>query len=237
MTTEIKQPPKYTPITFSDAMVRALLSGKKTQTRRVIVPQPTFAAQPRFLYGPGHSGVGWYCCEDEYPDEGSVFIRSRYGHVGDRLWVREAWQVLGNEDGHPITRRRKLCTEEKAMRLYRADGTPAPYGLTKLPGLRGHWEGKWRSPLRMNRWASRITLELTQVRIQQLWKITEDDAEAEGVERGTCPHPDCSPGSCASSKYRAAYLTLFDSLNANRGFTWVSNPWVFALTFKRVEVA
>jgi len=233
MTTETKAAIRCTPVIFSAPMVRAILAGKKTQTRRALKNQPTFAAQPRFLYGPGHAGVGWYCCEDEYPDEGSVFLKSRYGHVGDRLWVKETWQVLGNHDGHPIDSKGALCSLEKAQRLYRADATPAPYGLLRLPGLKGDFDGKWRSPMRMHRWASRITLELTEVRIQPLQKISEEDAIAEGVDAISM---DDVPRQGTLTR-RDDYRQLWNKLNEKRGFGWAANPWVFALTFKPVEGA
>jgi hypothetical protein len=195
---------KERPILFCGEMVRAILDGRKTQTRRIVKPQPDFAAQPHWLFGPGHSGVGWYCGEAEYPDEGSHFYGCPYGVLGDRLWVRETWC--------PLERCDWVGSKREDNVNYRADCPP------ESETIRGEMGYAWRSPIFMPRWASRITLEIIDVRVQRVQEITFDDCVAEGIVR--------LPG--ADAEYRR----LWNSINLKRGFGWEKNPWVWAITFK-----
>jgi len=103
------------------------------------------------------------------------------------------------------------------------------------------WSHKWKKEygekipsIYMPRWASRITLQVIGVRDERLITITEAGAKAEGVERGVCTHPDCSPGSCAVSSYKGAYATLWDQINGAKA-PWSSNPIVFRIAFRIVE--
>jgi hypothetical protein len=186
---------KEYPILFSGPMVRAILDGRKTQTRRVLNPQPDFAAQPHFQHGRGHAGTGWYCSETEYPDEGSQFYRCPHGIPGDRLWVRETW------------------TKNVAGFFYRAD----------FPLADPTWGPVfWKPSIHMPRAASRITLELTEVRVQRVQEISEADVLAEGVT-----------GVWKQGDHGYLFSKLWDSINADRGYGWNVNPWVWALTFKR----
>jgi hypothetical protein len=209
-------------------MVRALLSGAKTQTRRV-VNEPDVG----FIGGHGErfDAARWGCWVDDswgrwavlarglddHHAHGSVSIPCPFGVPGDRLWVREAWGLVhpyDPTDWHRESVRGKewpdLCDEW--MRAYRA-------------GWGSNQEScYWRPSIHMPRWASRISLEITDVRVERLQAITEEDARAEGVE--PLEEFDCS---C-----RAAFSALWDSL-AIDGARWADNPWVWALTLKRVE--
>lgn len=152
---------KDRPIIFSRPMVRALLDGRKTQTRRVLKPQPPLAAhhEPvRFeTRNADKSYWVWMCCTDRPSYQFATGNRMAPYIPGQLLWVRETW-TLGadqeNDDGFVI---------------YRTDGLPY------FP------IGKWRSPIYMPRWASRLTLEITDVRVQRVQDISEEDARAEGV--------------------------------------------------------
>lgn len=198
------------PIMFSGPMVRAILEGRKTQTRRVI---------------PGRGA-------QEEPDKyrPSDFPACRYGYLGDRLWVRETWQ-----DCCPLWAG-AWCgcgsTEMKAAThwvAYQATPYVEPGPL------------KWRTPIFMPRWASRLTLEVTGVRVERLQDISVEDAIAEGID----PKPHlCDCETCArTSKLCPAtvssivmeYAAYWDTLHAKGdGITFESNPWIWAVDFRRV---
>lgn len=201
------------PILFSAPMVRAILECRKTQTRRVIKP-----VQPR------DDGM-WPAGRDPVPD-------CLYGHPGDRLWVREACRAEELTAEAAIIDEFVNCDDEPIEGLdgvrYLADNHFEPIENTseaadawgELNAYRGK-RGATVPPIHMPRWASRITLEITDVRVQRVQDISEADALAEG---------------CRSAiKHSAAFADIWDSINAKRGFGWNANPWVWALTFKRVE--
>lgn len=189
-------------------MVQAMLDGRKTQTRRLI-PQPEF------------SDDGWKIGNVIYPTAEDLKANgarlARYA-VGDRLYVREHWRV---SQKHDATKPRDL--EPRSMTvLFEAGGSianqingewlPQDYPFDgNIPA----WRGKFRQGMHMPRWASRLTLTVTEVRIQRLQEITWQDAKAEGIEGGY---------------HVREYAALWDSLNAKRG-PWASNPWVAAYSF------
>jgi hypothetical protein len=122
--------------------------------------------------------------------------------LGDTLWVRETWAYSTDYDGDVILNRKIL---------YRADGEK-----TILPST-------WRPSIHMPRWASRINLEVTGVRVERLKDITEEDALAEGVI-----------SSDYDKTYRYAFSVLWDSINAKRGYGWAANPWVWVIEFRHM---
>lgn len=192
---------KERPIIFSAPMVRAILAGNKTQTRRVVNVKR------------GHRMVtdeGLWQCEDD---------RCPYGERGNRLWVRETWWKGSEDEDEAPSKDRGSPTE------YKADsGAAAPGGWDWMRRSdRPPW-ARWRSPLHMPRWASRITLEIVDVRVQRVQDITEGDARAEGVDPMLV-----LPGDVLS--HVVAFGMLWDSINHKRA-SWDSNPWVWALTFK-----
>lgn len=191
------------PILMSPPMVRAILEGRKTQTRRVMKPQPM---RPEVA---PHCENGWWMwrvwtpenAERGFPSVRTGDRRCPYGVPGDRLWVRETWQ-LGTSPFAPL------------RYIYRADGTESHHG--------------WKPSIFMPRAAGRLVLELTAVRVERLQEIDEADAEAEGCERrgANDQHGD-------ERNYVEGYQDLWDSLNAKRGFGWDVNPWVWVLQFMR----
>lgn len=185
------------PILFSAPMVRALLEGRKSQTRRILKPQPPDGLMPECMAIAG-----------EAQPVGALWSR------GDRLWVREAfaygWPVEENQ-AFPV------YDQEHAI-TFRADGN-RPFG--------GICSG-WKSPIHMPRWASRLTLIVTDVRIHRLQEISNEDAIAEGIE----PHGHAFTG---YGKQSDIWMTPYDSFaslwNSLHGpDAWAANPWVCALT-------
>lgn len=226
------------PILFSGPMVRAILEGRKTQTRRVVNPQPPgwLAAhldsgfrEVRHLHGDlfgamAGRGAVRACRSD-------ATVRCPYGAPGGRLWVRETWAVLGNDDGHPCNASRRLCSMQQAQRIYRADTSPAPYGLARLPDELGDFAGPWRPSIHMPRWASRIDLEIVAVRVERVQEITREDVAAEGFTDEFLEWPG-SP----EQKRARSMLTFergWDQINGKRA-PWSANPWVWVLTFRRL---
>ena len=221
------------PILFSGPMVRALLDGKKTMTRRVLKPQPDpeapvagaeFVAQG--------DDPGRWCWLNGF--DGSIVAPFSVPYAtGDRLWVREAWATSPTYDDLKPS---ELGGEESIR--YAADGYWETWGWGDL----GKIKGRNRPSMFMPRWASRLTLIVTDVRVQRLQEISEDDAKAEGVlekpdDLAYCYGPDC-PGDSARScnkhgcwGIREEFKLLWDSLNATRGYGWEMTPWVSATTF------
>lgn len=217
------------PILFSAPMVRAILEGRKTQTRRVVKLQPA-------------SGVRLSPFVPSGLEDGHGYgLNCPYGVPGDRLWVREThWRFTGcppawdgfvsPPSGNPYYARAYLGDPKLDDNLVSAGAAVI------VPSIY------------MPRWASRILLEITEVRVQRLHEISEDCAVAEGVDTSPLTHEDINDipkgivrdvawalgvGSRPSAKL--AFQFLWDDLNDKRGFGWATNPWVWAITFRRVE--
>lgn len=216
---------KERPILFSGPMVRAILEGRKSQTRRVMKPQPVYA---HGMTKPTKETL------EALDNVAAAAIRAMtpttdcpYGVPGDRLWVREAWKTRSGLDDFNATEIAKKCLDAGFAKpgapiLYLADNHGVMWSENDAADL-GPW-GRVRSSRFMPRWASRITLEITDVRVQRVQEISEDDARSEGVYQETFV-----------PSFRIAFGTLWDSINAKRGFGWESNPWVWALSFKAVR--
>lgn len=213
---------KEKPILFSGPMVRAILQGSKSQTRRVINPQPT-----HFHKFGGHAlvpckskpeGTPPPTCGDE--------IECRYGYVGGRLWVRETWAHLAD------LRTRDPGTAALASRcFYRAD---YPTGLNHDDNPAE--DLKWRPSIFMPRNLSRLSLEITDVRVERLQEITGRDAFKEGCNArmadGQLAHAGDHPSYSISEFHQG-----WNKLNAKRGYSWESNPWVWVISFKPEQEA
>jgi hypothetical protein len=198
---------KERPILFSAPMVRALLDGSKTQTRRVVKPQPSFIGSM------GDPNTPFKTIDDGL----HCRIICPYGQPGDQLWVREAWRFI--DGGAVYDAAGGVQDSFEPETLYRAD--------------RDNARGPWKPSIHMPRWASRITLEVTCVRVERLKDISEADALAEGVpgyQEGFDPPPD-DPS--FEWSYRAAYARLWDSING--AGSWELNPLVWVLEFKVVK--
>ena len=239
------------PIIMGADSVRAILDGRKTQTRRVVNKK----ALDRFKLSPSGELFGSF---NESNPEWVIYptVDDAPYRVGDRLWVKETWGVgcrpdpnSGWVDG----------IEYKADESYLDDIESLPLRVIDDQDLDKYQRAGWNSPMFMPRWASRITLEITDIRVDRLQDITEDDALAEGIisneeyearasEGNLFPCPRCKGyqvheafgydygitevdcNCCDTQKKR--YRIVWDSLNAKRGYPWESNPWVWVVSFK-----
>lgn len=182
------------PILFSAPMVRAILDGKKSQTRRIVKPSSLFDGKDAIV--------------KRHPHQSGC----QYGKPGDQLWVRETW---GLHDTQPVD------GQENATIYYRATDGEAHSLRYQL----------WRPSIYMPRWASRIMLEITDVRVQRLQEISEEDATAEGCPGWYSPSAEGNTDGCMPSE---EYAALWDSINGKTQ-PWASNPWVWCISFKRIE--
>ena len=226
---------KERPILFSGPMVRALLDGSKTQTRRVMKPQliyGTVAGLFNSWYLPLSEGGGTL-----YPNgKEKILGTCPYGQPGDRLWVREAFDFLPSGG---------LDQPQACEIVYWATGSIEPRSAPHdyNPMIYGHQ--KVRPSIHMPRWASRITLEITSVRVERLQDISEADAMAEGIVECPIPADDEGPRrigymvgpddgkSGLSVTPIQAYRDLWESINGPD--SWTTNPWVWVVEFKRLQ--
>lgn len=227
---------KETPILFNGEMVRAILEGRKTETRRPVKDGPD-ESHYRYPVVDKYGDCQWFSdkddigYEDELDDEGEypdVFpehdeaIRSPFGCIGDRLWVRETW-------GWALEASMPPSANYKEFLRYRADGDEPDT------------VDKWVPSIHMPRWASRIMLEVTDIRVERVQEISEEDAEAEGIKIANEYTPFASCWDYIDKTARSpslfnpsdSFATLWESVYG----TWDANPWVWVATFKKVEAA
>jgi len=226
--------PKERPIIFSAEMVRAILEGRKTQTRRPIKPQPPNIKGQQVW--PNKDG-GW-----SYWINGSVWqdIKCPFYKRGDVLWVKETWKPFRDKKGFLGIR-----YKGGAKRL-----TGHPRGVEFYPD-----DHRWKSPIYMPHWASRITLEITDIRIERVQDITEKDAIAEGAfEINDNLKQDAAREALAANKTTVGpidyFRELWDSIYIkmkhqesdmgkfsadNTMYLWDQNPWVWVIKFKKLK--
>ncbi len=216
---------------FNGEMVWALLDGRKTQTRRTVKPQPDEDGLAKVINGP-------------WVDTSERNYRCPFGDVGDRIWVRETWGVVSHEldeDGRiqPWTPDRPATAIHEmpfgngyysGHAIYAADGD-FTWGDDD-----GYEDGRscWKPSIHMPRAASRILLEITDVRVERLNAISQEDAQSEGTEltgwRPTYSDPDS--GGVVMTPYDN-FAELWSSIYGDE--SWKANPWVWVISFKRVE--
>ena len=216
------------PILFSTEMVKSILDGRKSQTRRVVkFPHDSKLGvwEPMWFNSDGatdnhgnpvtviphwimwHTRHGWT-------------VRCPYGVPGDRLWVREAFRSFSQR--HVVNHDAKYPSHlhyahyPDVITIYKADGSDFPAHF--YDDKQAHWQPS----IHMHRYESRILLEITEVRVQRVQSITREDTEAEGV--GCNWQPD--------SNQMATFQRLWDSINAKRGYGWDANPFVWCISFK-----
>lgn len=231
---------------FSGEMVRAILSGKKTQTRRPVTPRtslvnghsPCMKADPEIISawpnldfakawvdnGPSPAGNPGQYLQVPGGDDSTQRVCSRI-QPGDRIWVRETHRVnIGGGVSYQADQPERDADDEREL---------ARLGPQHAAELR------WRPSIHMPRWAARIVLEVTEVRAQRVQDIGEDDAKAEGVSLLECTYVGrCNSNRCPmhglARRYARGFEMLWSGMYAD-GLGWVANPLVWALTLRRVE--
>lgn len=205
-------------IIFNGEMVRAILDGRKTQTRRIMKPQPEPCPPPRGgHWWPSNAFKTMLHIEEEMQNGkggwgGLVGDACPFGAVGDRIWVRETWAEAG--------------ASAPELQLYRADYPKhVPSNYENVPPAD---EIRWKPSIHMPRWASRISLEITDVRVERLASVSDDDAAKEGYPANLEP---CGGGMDKWLWFRQ----LWDSIYPDQSFK--RNPWVWVIEFKRIEGA
>lgn len=233
------------PILFGAPMVRALLDGRKTQTRRVVKPQPLWVAEPSVPF--------------KTPDaDPKGIIYCPYGQPGDRLWVRESWRIGAWDDNDGTLcidyrdgpRKEWVDIPERAdpdgdvfRRYWFQSSEDAERANLKCDEEgRYKWEPgqspcRWRPSIHMPRWASRILLEITGTRVERLQDISESDAKAEGAMyhdgRGIGHSGWRHDYKDVHADARSSFARLWQEINGDGSLT--ANPWVFVIEFRRVQ--
>jgi len=248
---------KERPILFSKPMVNAILEGRKTQTRRVLKVKGRDAVKisawrfVHILWGAAAnvlsckkpvdtSYAGFHMSDDSpYP----AYFKCPYGQVGDRLWVRETWKPDENGNTCCIT----YAADEQKIDIENTSEAADRWLSVRKPNEQYPRmdPAKWRPSIHMPRWASRINLEITNVRVERLNDISEQDAAAEGIvidifNQGEPPkhgHFDCLrkyvPAFGEFDPARYKFFRLWESINGTG--SWNQNPWVWVIEFKRVK--
>lgn len=252
------------PALFSGEMVRRIIDGSKTNTRRVVQPMPGLQSRWLTIEGIGASPKLTLC---RLGNDVAPRLRGRLGaqmdHPGggplgwvgcpydaDRLWVREAWAHIephpcSDDDVGPGAPEIPYAQMSATLRAfwarrarYRADADEAL--------LQAHAAGafRWRPGIHMPRWASRLTLDVLEVRVERLQSMSEEDARAEGVtpfDGIGADQPiaaDLLGRTQESHPYTLAFAVLWDEINGLRpGCSWAANPWVWSIEFRTVERA
>lgn len=195
------------PIIFSAPMVRAILSGRKSQTRRIVKPQPELCS--------GCQSCDFKCNHFVYP-----LPKCPYGNIETKLWIRETWRPAMS-DSHQ-------CYAYRADLSYKC-GKPMPDDCENILN--------WRPSIFMPKEAARIFLEVSQVQIQRLHDISEEDALSEGIEPLDDDQNQYIPAIANNNAYIAssakeAFQELWQSINGSE--SWKSNPWVWVISFEQI---
>ncbi|EPH2707609.1 morphogenetic protein [Klebsiella pneumoniae] len=203
---------------FNGEMVRAILDGRKTQTRRIMAPQPADDIE-RCIF-PNPEAIGWKSSlRHKHGSTTAHFCH--YGKPGDRIWVRETFQgPLFDYDLMDSYCKDPTPFEKPEFCVYKADGVPAPEFYDTDDEL----HCCWRQSIHMPRWASRILLEITNVRVERLKSISDGDAIREG-----CSTADMKSGDCVADVFARLWASIYGAES------WNANPWVWVIEFKRVE--
>ena len=202
------------PILFSGPMVRAILEGRKTQTRRVCrdqTPVKYWHGESLPMIPDGKEKyTGWV--KDVKNVAIGIPSKCPYGAPGDRLWVRETWKAEENiyESRPCIAVYFKASPDTGKVVLFEEDILPSLSSINK-----------WKPSIHMFRWASRIDLEITAIRVERVQDISKTDCEAEGLK-------------LLQGGILSEFAVLWDSINAKRGYPWKDNPWIWVVEFKVV---
>jgi len=213
-------------------MVRAILDGRKTQTRRIVKTTPS-TDTTEILHDEGTDWREWFSHSGIVLPK-SWTIKCPYGQVGDQLWVKENFH-LGAYVREPHAQGAAIAYAEGKQTCFR-HMTDAEMERCRLkPDPRPWAESKTIPCLLMPRWASRLTLKITSIRVERLQDISEADAMAEGAN----PTPNPKFPKLAAGQHVRGYKHLWDSINAEKGpgehgYSWEGNPWVWVITFNPI---
>ncbi|HDZ9708888.1 TPA: morphogenetic protein [Klebsiella pneumoniae] len=204
---------------FNGEMVRALLDGRKTQTRRIMAPQPADDIE-RCIF-PNPEAIGWKSSlRHKHGSTTAHFCH--YGKPGDRIWVRETFQgPLFDYDLMDSYCKDPTPFEKPEFCVYKADGVAAP----EFYDANDELHCCWRPSIHMPRWASRILLEITDVRVERLQSITLGDI----CKEVGCGLYDFRPATYGFQVWEELWKSIYGAEN------WLANPWVWVIEFKRVE--
>jgi len=234
---------KERPILFNTANVRVILDGRKTMTRRVIKWDIKLLA----VYP---DRVEAHFIKDDMAHFCNDFLsHCPYGQVGDRLWVRETFVLESDAEYGYSEDEIKRIGVDKPIKSEISDGDyyhliPHYRATEPEPNIVPPWvddfddKTRWTPSIFMPRWASRLTLEITGVRVERVQEITEEDAIKEGAPAGyisaypTIFHKGQPNYTETPKDYRMGFQRLWNSLNAKRGYGWDTNPWVWVIEFK-----
>jgi hypothetical protein len=236
---------KERPIIMAAESIGAIEGNRKSQTRRVMKPQPPCVDAVRRL-----AGIDYRLSNTDPPPasvwrtmgpvwavrdltDGRHDWKCPYGQPGDLLWVRETWGSI--EADHPLCKDgRKPQPGDRVV--YRANPADDYQWGSGLPSQGSFC---WRPSIFMPKWACRLWLRVTNVRVERVQEISEADVEAEGAFDGTGLHSfDCSgpfEECCGHESPQEMFSRLWDSINAKRSYGWDVNPWIWVVTFERVE--
>jgi hypothetical protein len=246
---------KERPILFSAPMVRAILEGRKTQTRRAVKPPPPSMEAVHTRTGTGFSlFTDHHSTPDLFRVGGPVSVvrdlcgqaewRCPYGAPGDRLWVRETWrteELAEEEEGEiPAGSDGVRFQADGGFQVIQDTQTASDVWVQQHNAPSSARGTKWRPSIHMPRWASRITLEVTGVRVERVRDISEEDAKAEGADGCVAGHGPVSeaelradPGFWHPRFYRDGFADLWRSINGDE--SWDANPWVWVVEFRRLS--
>lgn len=223
---------KERPIIFNSEMVRAILDGRKTQTRRVVKQmrglQSTWLTMEK-LIGFVKSGKmvngGWQM----YHPEGGPYgwIRCPYGQPGDLLYVRETWMRCPDLDLPDGIKYRA----DKLLIWYHNNTDDSSEAFRKLRESELPRDGKWRPSIHMPKWAARIWLKVKDIRVERVQDVAYKDCVSEGI-----PGPATDDGLLLTgAMIKGEFSNLWNSINEKRGYGWDVNPWVWVVEFERIE--
>lgn len=219
---------KEKPILFSPPMVRALLAGRKTQTRRLVKPPLPSGGQEHIFSPRPEWGGKWFFRDAYYADESHPyignFVQCPYGQVGDRLWVKETHRFPSEKNPRVRVDYRADMSSWGIADSHNIATNEVILNAKLFPGRANEYSKQhWKPSIYMPRLASRLTLEITSVRVERLNDISNSDCWAEGMSDETNPESKCN---------RLWYSELWESINGPG--SWAENPWVWVIEFRRV---
>ena len=245
LSTIAQQSANELPINLFANEVLAIRAGRQTQLRRVIEPQPDPQNKSAWGHRTGfdisRDGIYWL---DKSGRAALPFAKNRYGIAGDLLWGRETWAHYQTVNDRLLAHGGAIAEVSDGLAGYRADGHDTIRDFKEHVRLMSGLDflaievngDRWRQSIHMPRWASRITLEITGIRAERVQDIGEEDVRAEGIifshyntDHFYKAHNIENPG-------RYCFEMLWDRINAKRGYSWESNPWVFVIEFKRLDL-